>query len=443
MTFIARIAILSVTWALTAAAAVEPSFETLLKNTLEKNAQIQESVQDIEIARQQLERANAALWPSANAVLLGAPIFEERGNALRSVADTSKWGPFLSVGVQVVQPLYTFGQISSYQKAAEGQIRANTELADMKRAEIVLQTKEFYYGYLMATALGGLVEDLVDTLEEAVKTAEEDKNKKRKTPIKPHDLYNLKTNLDDLKQKLLLAEASRKTAERAVGWASVTEFESLGKRRFEPEKFELKTIDEYLKIAKANRPEFRALKAGQDARAALADAKRAQSYPVLFVGGFAQYGWSPVRDRQQSIYANDPFNRLLGGVGLGLKFDLEFKRHAAESAEQMAEVMKLKAKENYAVPGIELEVKKAFWEVEQAVRSLEIADRRKSLARKWFVSNGLGWSIGVTAAKDLMEALEGSGLARKNYIETVYLLNVSLARLTKAVGQEVTELKYK
>ncbi len=419
------------------------SFEKLLKNTLEKNGQIAESAQDIEIARQQLERANAAAWPTANAMILAAPIFEERGNATRSVSNTGKWGPFLKAGVQVVQPLYTFGQISNYQKAAEGQIAANTELTEMKKAEIILTAKEFYYGFLMASALDDVVKDLAETLTEAVKTAEEAKDKKRKNPVKPHDLYNLKTNLEDLNQKRLLASQSKQTAERAVAWVSATEFETLGDRRLEPEKYTLKTLPEYIALAKTNRPEFKALKFGQDARLALSSAKRAQSYPVLFVGAFASYGWSPVRDRQLSVYANDPFNRLEGGAGLGLKFDLELKRHSAEAAEQMAEAMKLKAKESYAVPGIELEVKKAFWEVEQAIESLKIADRRKSLARKWFVSNGLGWSIGVTAAKDLMESLEGNGLARKNYIETVYLLNMSLARLTKAVGKEVTELHYR
>ncbi len=419
------------------------SFEKILKNTLENNAQILESAQDIEVARQQLERANAALWPTASALILAAPLFEERGNAVSSVINTGKWGPFLKAGFQVVQPLYTFGQISNYQKAAEGQIAANTQLTEMKRAEVILTAKEFYYGYLMASSFEDLLKDLVDTLEEAVKTVEESKNQKRKNAVKPHDLYNLKTNLEDLRQKQLLARASCKTAERAVAWISATAFETLGERRFAPEPYTLKTLDQYLALAKAHRPEFKALRAGQQARQALADAKKAQDYPILFVGAFASYGWSPVRDRQPSNYANDPFNRLEGGAGLGLKFDLEFKRHSAEAAEQMAETMKLKAKESYAVPGIELEVKKAFWEVEQAIASLKIAEKRKSLGRKWFVSNGLGWSIGVTSAKDLMEALEGNGLARRNYIETVYLLNLSLARLTKAVGQEVTELVYR
>jgi len=51
--------------------------------------------------------------------------------------------------------------------------------------------------------------------------------------------------------------------------------------------------------------------------------------------------------------------------------------------------------------------------------------------------------VGLTPAKDILEALEGDGLAKKNYIETVYGLNMALARLSQAVGQEVTELRYR
>jgi hypothetical protein len=81
-------------------------------------------------------------------------------------------------------------------------------------------------------------------------------------------------------------------------------------------------------------------------------------------------------------------------------------------------------------------------ELEQAVQGLEIAEDRKKMGKKWFVSNAMGFSIGITPAKDLMESLEGSGNARKNYIETVYSLNMALARLSQAVGTEVTHLKY-
>ncbi len=423
---------------------VSNSLETILKSTLANNGQIQEAVGDIEAARAQLDQARAAMWPKASAMVLAAPIFEERGNALNSTSNWGKWGPFITGGVQIVEPLYTFGMIGSYRKAAEGQITARSELAQVKRDEMVMAAKEFYYSYQMASDLGKLVDDLIGFLEEAVTTAEDQlKDKKKKGTVKPHDVFKLKSALEDLKQKQLYAIQGRQTAERAVAWVSGMGLDMKSKSPLKPEAFQKKTLEEYLKIAKAKRPEFRALTAGQEARTALADAKQAQSYPVLFVGAFASLAWSPVRDRQTSVYAQDNFNQNQGGAGIGLKFDLEFARHAAEAAEQRAEAMKLQAKESYAVPGIELQVKKAFWELEQAVTGLEVAERRKAIGKKWFVQSAMGWSIGITPAKDLLEALEGDGQAKRNYIETIFAYNMALSRLSQAIGEEVTSLKYR
>jgi outer membrane protein TolC len=420
-----------------------PGLEAILKAVLAHNGQIQESLQDVEVARAQVAQARAAAFPRGAVMFLAAPIFEERGDALKSVANYGKWGPFLQGGLQIIQPLYTFGQISGYQKAAAAQVEAKDGLAEVKRWEVLVSAKDFYYSYLMAHDLYKLVDDLSSFLEEAIKTAEKQTSGSKKSSIKPHDVYRLKTAFQDLLQKKYVAESGKKTAERAILWVSGGTFGSVPTETLKPEAYTPKSLDEYLAIARRNRPEFRALAAGQEARNALADAKRAQSYPVLFLGAFGQAMWSPVRDHQISAYANDPFNNLLGGAGVGFKLDIEFWRHAAESAEQRAEAMKLKATESYAAPGIELQVKKAFWEMEQAREGLKIATDRKDLGRKWFVSNGMGWSVGLTPAKDLIEALEGNGLARKNYVETVYQYNMALAKLSQAVGQEVTELKYR
>lgn len=418
------------------------TLEDLLRSTIQGNAEIEEAKMDTEVALQQLARAKAALWPRASATIIAAPIFGESGNALSSTSDLSKWGPFFTGGIQIVQPLYTFGQVGNYKKAAQHQIAAKQGLAEAKEDEILLRMKEFYYGYLMASELNKLVGSLVDYLTEAVNTAEKGLKSKKKNGIKPEDVYELKVNLDDLKQKQLLASQSMKTAEKAVKWVSTSQFESLGKRKLKPQKYELQTLEKYIALAKANRPEFRALTDGQKAYKALADAKSSQSYPVLFVGGFASFAWTSVREDQKSVFALDQFNNFQGGGGIGLQFDLEFKRHAAEAAEQRAEAMKLQAKEKWAAPGIELEVKKAYWELEQAIEGLKIAKQRKRTARKWFVSSAMGWSIGITPARKIMDALEGDGKAKQNYIETVYSLNMALANLSKAVGKEITTLKY-
>lgn len=424
--------------------AAPSALETLLSSAASNNGMIKEAAADVEAARSQLQRANAALFPHASVTVVGAPLWEERGNATGSTTNFNNWGPFIKGGFEVIQPLYTFGQIGSYQKAAENQIVAKQNLTAVKQDEIVLMAKEFFYGYRMATDLDALLNDLIQFLSEAVTKAESSMKDEDSggEGVKPHDLFKLKTALEDLKQKKLQAEAARKTAERALAWVSQGAMPELPKDLMAPEPFEKKSLEEYIALAKANRPEFRALAAGKEARAALRDAKRAQSYPVLFVGALGSMGWSPVRDRQTTIYAYDPFNRFEGGAGVGFKLDLEFARHAAEAAEQEAELNKLRAVESYAAPGIELQVKKAFWELEQAMSGLQIAESRRALAKKWFVSNGMGWSIGVTSPKDVLESLEGNGLARKNLVETIYAVNMALAKLSQATGIEVTSLRY-
>lgn len=421
----------------------EVNLESILKSTLQQNGMIKEAEQDIELARSQMELARSALFPRANATILAAPMFEVRGDTNSTTYNAKKWGPLLIGSLQITEPLYSFGMIPSYQKAAEGQMEAKTELARAKRNEVTLMAKEFYYGYLMARDLESLVNDLISFLDEAIKSVEDPSGeKKSKNPVKPHDLYKLKTVLADLQQKKLYAESAKKTAEKALGWVSGTSLETLDSLSSGVESFEKKSLEDYLQVARRNRPEFKAISAGIRARTALKDAKDAQSYPVIFVGGMITKAWSPVADKQMSVFANDPFNGIQGGLGLGVRFDLEFARQSAEVHEQEAEIMKLQATESYALPGIELQVKKAFWEFEQAAQGLEIAESRKKISKKWFVSNAMGFSIGITAAKDLMESLEGNGNARKNYIETVYSLNMALARLSQAVGAEVTQLKY-
>ncbi len=423
---------------------VDINLELLLKSASASNAQIREAQGDVEIAKAQLDRARAAIYPRVEATIIGAPIYEQTGDALNVQSNWGKWGPLVKGGIQAVLPLYTFGQIGSYNKAAEHQVLARQGQTEMKRLEVLGTLKETYYGYQLANDLEKLVDDLSKFLGEAVDQAEEQAKKpKQKGGVKPHDLFRLKTTLDDLKQKKLFASSAKQTAEKAVLWMAAMKGEKVPVPRLSAEPFEKKTLEEYLTIAKANRPELKALSEGQAARHALADAKRAQSYPVIFLGAYFAQAWSPVRTPQKSFFANDPFNRTEGGGGLGVKFDLEFWRHSAESAEERAQAMKLKATEDYAVPGIDLQVKKAFYEMEQAVASLEIAERRKTTSKKWFVQSAMGWSIGITPPKELLESLEGDGLARKNYAETIYLHNLALSKLTQAIGQEVTALKYK
>ncbi len=423
------------------ASPTEMGLEDLISSALQKNGEIKEVEQDVAIAVAQKDRASAAAWPMGSATVIGAPLPEIQGDHTVSNTDTGKWGPFVTGSIQFALPLYTFGQIGGYKNAADNQITANQELAKMKRSEVILRTKELYYQYLMAVGLEKLVDSVLEILEEAEKDSDKKMNKKG-SKVSLNDVYQLKTEVDNIRQLRLQAIAGRKTAEKAIAWISGANFTELPQKKLKAESFEKKSMEEYLDAARRQRPEFKALEAGQAARASLRDAKRAQSYPSFFFGGQLGFAWTDMANKQPSIFLNDPFNRILGGAGVGFKLDLEFARHAAEAAEEEAQRMKLKAKEMYAVPGIDLQVKKAYWEVEKTIEGLEIAKRRQKTAHKWFMSNASGWTLGIAKARDLMDSLEGDSLAKKNYIETVFAHNMALANLSHAIGGEVTDLRY-
>ncbi|MFM8270143.1 MAG: TolC family protein, partial [Pseudomonadota bacterium] len=238
------------------------TLEQLLQNS-QNHGLVQEAAQEIEIARSQLDRAKAAFWPKASAGILGAPIFEETGDALNSKTNLNKWGPFLRGSIEFAQPIYTFGMLSSYEKAATSQITAKTELTQAKRNEVLYQAKEIYYGYLMACEFEKLLENLSGFLKEAVESAEDSqKDEDQKGAVKPHDMYRLKTALDDLDQKTLYTDAAKKTAERALGWLSGTEFSKVAENSLSVPSYQKKSLEEYIQLSKANRPELKALPAG-------------------------------------------------------------------------------------------------------------------------------------------------------------------------------------
>lgn len=419
-----------------------PDFSAILKAVSENNGQILEAQSQVEVARQQLAQARAAMFPRAYAQVIAAPLFEERGNAVAVTRNFNNWGPFISGELAVIQPLFTFGQLDGYKTAAQHQITANEGLVQMKRTDVLYSAKELYYSFQMAVEMEKLVKKLSKFLGEASEAGEQALKEGKKSPVREHDLYRLRSARQDLLQKKLFAEQARKTAEKAVLWMAANKYDDLTPEPLVPESLELKSIDEYLQMAKAFRAEYKTILAGQLAYENLAKAKQAQSYPTIFVGMFGYAAWSPVRDRQDSYYAMDPFNRPNGGVGVGLRMNFEFARHAAEAGEARAQAMKYKATESYAIPGIDLQVKRAVWEVQQAQEGLKIATERKDMTKKWFVSSAMGWSIGVTPAKDIMEALEGDGLSQRNYIETVFSLNMAIARLSQAVGKEMGSPNY-
>jgi len=410
---------------------------TAIKRVLGYNGEIASERKGIDLAQGRLDQARAGWFPKTTLYLLAAPIFEERGNALTSVKNYSKWGIFTDAMVEVIQPLYTFGMISEFKKAAEHGIEVETNKARTKEEEIIFRLKQFYYGYQLANDLVDIAQEAKDKLDSAVKTAEE---LLQQDKIKREDLYTIKTYYAQMLTKYDDALRGRDLAEKALVWTLGYEPDTkieLEDGYLNPEDLELKTESDYLASASNNRPELKMLSSGIEATRSLWQAQVDQKRPVFFLMGAGTAAYSNVRDKQNSTYAYDRFNGLGGALLFGLKFNLDWWTINAMSKQSKAEYEKLLVSKDTLHDGMMLQVKKAYREAIDHKKAIDYTKEGEDNASKWIINAMMGYGMGLTQAKDLMDAMKAYFEAKINYCMAIYEYNMALADLTKNTGKEV------
>lgn len=414
-----------------------------IKRMLTHNGEVLSERKGIDLAQGRINQARAGWFPKTTLYLLGAPIFEERGNAISSVKNYSKWGVFADAMLEVIQPIHTFGVISEYKQAAEHGYDVETQRVRTKEEELIYRTKQFYYGYQLANDLVDIAQEAKDKLDDAVKTAEEllERNK-----IKREDLFTIKTYYAQMQTKADDALRGRDLAKKALVWTlgypADTTIE-LEDEYLMPEEVEIKTEADYLASTMDNRPELKMLHSGIEATRSLWQAQVKQKRPVFFLMGAANAAYSNVRDKQNSTYSNDRYNGLSGAILFGLKFNLDWWTINAMSMQSKAEYEKILTVKETLQDGMMLQVKKAYREAVDYKKSIEYTKEGESNASKWIINAMMGYSIGVTQAKDLMEALKTYFESKINYCMAMYNYNMALADLTKNTGKEVVpSIKY-
>jgi len=90
-----------------------------------------------------------------------------------------------------------------------------------------------------------------------------------------------------------------------------------------------------------------------------------------------------------------------------------------------------------------LQVKKAYREAVDYKKEIDYTKDGEDNASKWIINAMMGYSMGLTQAKDLMDAMKNYFEAKINYCMAMYNYNMALADLTKNTGKEVVpSIKY-
>lgn len=420
------------------------TLKDLVQRALATSPEIRQFQRGAEVAMAKRDQADAARYPQIELTAVVGPSPRARGTVVDS--PDRKDSPTINnvfeiVEMTLVQPLYTFGKISSFREAADAGVRVDRAKVEEKASDVILRIKELYYGRLLASDLLGLIDEISEDLDKAGEKTE--RQLKADAPgVDEVDLYKLKAfrgealrNRNEAQKGFDLATAGLRTF-AGLDPGQPLELDAKGldaaPRQAEPE-------EQAIGTALDLRPEMSQVRAGLKATEALVRAEESNLYPQFFLGVNGYFAQAGNRTRQQNPFAYDPLNDRFVAVVLGLKYNLDFGITRGKIRAAQAEHLKVQETKQFAEQGIPLQVRKAHRELAEAKESIRATEEGWRNARKWLVAAKANFDLGVGDARDLGEAVEVYAKLRAENFKAMYNYNLSLANIEHATGRGVKE----
>jgi len=349
------------------------------------------------------------------------------------LSSLSLWG---DVTLTAVKPLYTFGKVENYTKAAEANVEVKQGDVRLKRGETVLDVKRAYFGYLAARDGYLLLTDVkkrVDGTIELVKQWLQNQNGN----VRQSDLYALQSGSALIGRYLDEADALEKVALdglKVLTGAGLGSDLTVADRALTPVEMPAMDLPALEQQALAKRPEMSQVEAGLRARRALVAANKANSRPNLYAGVGGLLSYSPNRDTLDNPYIYDPFNDAALTPVVGLKWDWSGGVQSAQVAQAEAELNALISKAAQAREGIPFQVAEQYHQVQAFHDAVaHMADASRS-ARRWMIASFADFEAGQTAGDKVVTAFQGYVLAHTQYLQTVFDYNMHVAQLLHVTG---------
>jgi outer membrane protein len=464
LTFVVKVLLINGT----IAQAQEPSYtlEAFLTRVVKDSPEIKESYFEVDYAKARLEEASAAHYGfvdflaltgvQSNARANGEKLYAEDAEGNRTEIPESEYlgtndgtdtyqgfGGFFKGTLTAVVPLWTWGKLDGYVKAATAGIGVEQAKAEIKKHEVIKRIKEFFYGYQLASDALDLGDEVGGNLDKAINKAkrmiEEETGEVSQT-----DLERLLVGQAELRRQLAEAKQGLPLAKAALrGFAKIDGDFQVKPNYLELEKIRYSSLDEVVLSAWKNKPELKQLSNGLKARRELVKVEESEYYPTLFVGARFSGGKSDARDVSNNPFLNDDgFGPIVGGPALGLKWNMSFFTTQAKVAQAEAQYRALQAKEEFAKIGIPLQVEQAYRKVLEHKEKSEQAKEGTTASRRWMVSAVSNYDVGIGDAKTLMEGIGAYAMMKISYLKAKYEYNLALATLSQVIGEEATDLQY-
>jgi len=416
-----------------------------VRTALAQNPRIAAARAEEAVLQAQRLQVDAARWPIVTLDVGVGPSLQATlvpGTAVQSVEQQYK-GLALSdlsaafVGnLSVIQPLYTFGKIATRQEAATHGLRAREAQTRMERADVAFEVARIYEGYLLARDADRFLDETMHWLQSTLESTQE-RLAHDAAGVHERDVLRLQAAMGLASMGLNQARAGEAQATAGLaaylglpaGESIVIAEEELAPVGRVPQDF-----TSVAALAQQRRPEIAALREGEMAITALSRAEAAGFMPDLFVMAFVSAAHTPGRDWVQTRFVIDPLNHLVPGLVLGLRWQFQGGMAQARAQEQRARAEVLRHMGDWAGQGIPAEARRAYEDVQRAVKDIEHGTEAVGKAKTWMVQASADYSIGFLDVREVSDAVQSYVTLRTALMKARFDHNVAMAALSKATG---------
>jgi outer membrane protein TolC len=349
------------------------------------------------------------------------------------------WGnlaPFSRVDVDLIQPLWTWGQLGRTIDAAEAGVGVEVGGVDAKELEVALRAARLYYSVVLL----GAMESLTDEAETAVARARREVERllnEGSPDVGDADLFQVQITEQEVRRRIIEVQEESRTALAGLRRQLMLPDQTVvtvADRFLEPLILALDSLDVYQMLALQNRPEFAQVASGIAARTALVDVARSDYFPKLVWGVHAHYSGTVDRFRQRNPYVGDSFLSRSLETGLGMRLQLNFSQTRAKVEQARANLQEVRYQETAAQQLILLEVEQAYRRIRIRQASLAAAEESFRIAREWLQTEYVNFDLDLGDTDDLIKAVQAKLQLEAARHDAVFKLNMAILELHAATG---------
>jgi outer membrane protein len=392
---------------------------------LKYHPSLRANVATVDASKARVEQALANYYPQVNftgSYNSSTNNFTAFGGSVVSSRYSWTFFELYSTGLSLNQNIYDFGRTSNSVKINRENVKASEEDLNTTKQTVVLNVRQAYYGVLQGLEISKVAEDTVNQSKQHLDQAQGFYQAGTRPKI---DVTKAEVDLANAELALIVAknnyQVARVTLNNAMGLRQDLKFAINESIDLKPKTF---TLAEIFESAYSKRPEILQLKARQRSQDATVKLAQASYYPTL--SGVANY-----------LYRGTDLSPMYWDLSVGAILTIPiFSGFSSPNqvAEARANLRNLQAQEENLLLNIRLEAEQAYLNQKQAIDRIAVAEKAVRQAQENYDLATGRYQVGVGSPLEITDAEVSLANAKANYIQALYDMKVSEAKIEKAMG---------